>query len=931
MPRPVHRPVWSAHLDSRSVTVEYRVLGPLQVLADGEPVLVPAGGGRVLLATLLLRANEFVSVDELVDRVWEGAPPAADRAHKTLQTVVLRLRQALGAANCVRTVSGGYSAQVEPDQLDLTRFRALVEQGEFRAALELWRGPVLADVVSEALHRDDVPQLLEEHVVALERRIDQDLARDTDVLVPELRSLIKKHPLRETFWAQLVLALHWSNQQAEALAVYEEVRGQLADELGVDPGQRLRDAHRQVLSGEVPADAVPRQLPAGIPHFVGRERELTRLTEMLRTRPGGPVLISAINGVGGVGKTALALRWAHQQVDRFPDGQLYVNLRGFDTQADAADPFSVARDFLVALGFAANEIPPSEDALIAAYRSALARRRMLLVLDNARDVEQVRPLLPGGAANLVVVTSRNRLSGLVVREGALPVALDVLDEPQAVDLLVERIGAARTEAEPDAVQRLVKRCAGLPLALGIVAARAAYGDALATLADELDEERLDALDIDDPTTGIRAVFSWSLRSVSEPAARVFVLLGLHPGPDFAPAAVASLAALPLVEARHALTELVAGSLVQMGANGRYSQHDLLRDYAAEQAAELPDEVRAEALRRMFDHYLHTTQACWQQLQFNIPPVVTEPPAPGVLLDPVPDVDAAWARFRAERRVLLSTVERANELGVDDVVWRLPFMVHGYLSREGYLREAIAAHRLGLAAAQRLGDFDAQSLLHRRIAAVLISFDEFGDSEFHLREAIRCAQPSGNVLAEAHLRRGLAFTYERQGRLAEALDVLAEIHPRMEGHSDSYEVGRHLAALGRAHHTVGENERALELCLRAAGKFAETDFNGQDEGPGGNVETLGDIYLALGQHAEAIASYEQALRMWRDMRTATNVADGLRKLGAGLIAAGDPARARECLAEAMRIIEESSEAEHHVSDLLRLRELLALAGDEGEAR
>ncbi len=233
--------------------VEYRVLGPLEVLLDGEPVAVPAGRGRILLATLLLRANEFVSVDELVERVWDGEPPDVDRAHKTLHMVVARLRQSLGEANCVRTVSGGYSAQIDPERLDLTRFRALAEQGEFRAALELWRGPVLADVVSEALHRDDVPPLLEEQVVALERRIDQDLARETDVLVPELRSLIKKYPLRETFWAQLMLALHRSNQQAEALAVYEQVRRHLADELGVDPGQRLRDAHHQVLSGELPA------------------------------------------------------------------------------------------------------------------------------------------------------------------------------------------------------------------------------------------------------------------------------------------------------------------------------------------------------------------------------------------------------------------------------------------------------------------------------------------------------------------------------------------------------------------------------------------------------------------------------------------------------------------------------------------------------
>lgn len=907
------------------VIVEYRVLGPLEVLLDGEPVAVPAGRGRVLLATLLLRANEFVPVDELVERVWDGEPPAPDRAHKTLQTVVMRLRQSLGAANCVRTSSRGYTAEVEPGQLDLARFRALTARGEHRAALELWRGPVLGNVASDSLHHEDVPPLLEEQVVALERRIDEDLARATDVLVPELRSLVRRHPLRETFWAQLMLALHRAGQQAEALATYQEIRTRLADELGVDPGRRLREAHEQVLGGEVPAQVVvPRQLPAAPPYFVGREDELARLTEMAEARPGVPVLISAINGIGGVGKTTLALRWAHQVVGRYPDGQLHVNLRGFDTRAEPLDPFGVARDFLAALG-----VPParlrtlSDEAVVAEYRSTLARRRVLVVLDNARNVEQVRPLLPGGTGNLVLVTSRNHLSGLVAREGARPVALDVMDERAATGLLVERIGAERVAAEPDAVARLVGRCAGLPLALGVVAARAAYGDSLAALADELERERLDALDIDDPTTGVRSVFSWSLRSISEPAARLFVLLGLHPGPDFAVEAAASLVALPVEEARRALRELVARSLLTAMDSGRFSLHDLLRDYAAERVTEMPEEERSPALRRMLDHYLHTAHACWQQLQFNSPPIVTAPPAAGVVLEPVADAGSAWAMFDVEHRVMLNAVERAEGLGADDFIWKVMFVMHGYLSREGYVYDVASGHRLGLAAAERLGDFHAQSLMHRRLAATLISFNEFDQGERHLREAIRCAQPAGDVLAEAHLRRGLAFTYERQGRLAEALDVLAEVHPRIEGHSDAYEVGRHLAALGRAHHNVGDAERALELCLSASRKFGETEYNGQDEGPGGNLETLGDIYLGLGRHDEAVESYERALVVWRSMRGGTNVADCLLMLGKAFIAAGRPERGREALAEALEVIDVTRDGfNFDAAELQEARALLA---------
>ncbi|MET9228266.1 BTAD domain-containing putative transcriptional regulator [Lentzea sp. NPDC003310] len=898
--------------------VEYRVLGPLEVLVDGDVVTVPAGRGRVLLATLLLRANEFVSVDELVDRVWDGEPPAPDRAHKSLQTVVMRLRQALGPANCVRTSARGYTAEVDPERLDLTRFRRLTAQGEHRAALELWRGPVLADVPSEALRRDDVPRLVEERAVALERRFDEELTGPTDRLVPELRELTEQHPFREVFWAQLVLALHRADRQAEALAAYDEIRARLADDLGVDPGRRLREAHDEI-SRSGSSAAVPRQLPLTHSRFVGRERELARLSEALRSRRDQPVLISAINGVGGVGKTSLAVHWAHRVAHHFPDGQIYVNLRGFDSRAEPVRPLAAISRILPAFGVPVGDL--RADALVSYYRSVLAERKVLLLLDNARDADQVRPLLPGGTSNLVLITSRNQLRGLVAREGARPVALDVLDERGGLDLLTSRIGAERIAAEPEAAARLVVQCAGLPLALSIVAARAATDDSLTGLADELALEGLDALDVDD-FTGVRAVFSWSLRSLSEDAAHLFVLLGLHPGPDFAAAAAASLAALPLPRTRKLLGELVAGSLVDTGSDGRFALHDLVRDFAAERAAALPAASRAEAVRRMFDHYLHTSHAAWRLLQFNAAPVVTTPPAPGVLVEPVPDADVAWARFEAEYRVLLSAVDRASDLGEDDFAWKTMFTLHDYLSRQGHIHDAATGHRLGLAAAERLGDMNAQSLMHRRLASTQISFDDFAASEFHLREAIRCAQPGGDVPAEAHLRRGLAFAYEKQGRFADAFQVLAEIHPRMADHPDPYESGRHLAALGRAHHKVGQSDRALELCTLAAEKFAESGFNGQDAGPAGNLETLGEIYLHLGRHAEAFASYERAVAVWRQMRAMTDVADCLILQGEALIEVGEPVRARECLIEALTIAESLLDRENFEDQVQRARDLLA---------
>ncbi|PWK91602.1 DNA-binding SARP family transcriptional activator [Lentzea atacamensis] len=888
--------------------VEYRVLGPLEVLLDGEPVAVPAGRGRALLATLLLRANELVTVDELIERVWDGEPPAVDRAHKTLQMVVARLRQALGEASCVRTTSRGYSAEVAPAQLDLTRFRALTARGDHRAALELWRGPVLANVKSESLHRDDVPRLVEEQVVALERRIDQDLGRDTDVLVPELRKLVRRHPLRETFWAQLMLALHRSNQQAEALAAYQEIRGQLAGELGVEPGQRLRQAHEQVLRDERPVRKdVPRQLPAGVPHFVGRDAELAGLRGLLRSRPGEPVLITAFNGIGGVGKTALALYWAHLIADRFPDGQLYVNLRGFDTHAEPVAPRVAARNFLVALGADAAELPAADDALFARYRSVLAGRQVVLVLDNAHDVAQVRPLLPGGAACLVLVTSRNRLRGLVTGEGVHPVQLDVLNDAEALALLGDRLGTDRLEAEPEAVTRLVARCAGLPLALAIVAARAAEQESLGSLADQLDRERLTALDIDDPATGVRAVFSWSLRSLEPAAARLFVLLGLHPGPDFAPEAAASLAGLPLDAASRLLDELVGSSLVSRGITGRFVVHDLLRDYAAERVAELPEDDRGPALRRMFDHYLHSAADQSRLISYNSKIWLSGPPAEGAIVQRFDDLEHAHTWFETELRVLLGLLAQAETVGLDETVWQLMLALHVKLMHTGRLDDAVTGHRRALAAAERQQEWYVKASLHRRMGAVLMWKRALDEAEHHFLESLSFTRTHGTVAGESNLRRGISHLYERQGRFQEALDILLDVHERILADPDRWEGACHLSALGRAHFLLGDHGRALEHCLRAAEWFTEYDRHTLDASFPMNLETLGDIHLADGRPAEAVDCYSRAIDVWRIMRVDADLADALTMRAKARIAAGEDDRARKDLDEAESIFERLADA------------------------
>ncbi|MET9629516.1 BTAD domain-containing putative transcriptional regulator [Lentzea sp. NPDC006480] len=635
------------------MNVEYRVLGPLEVLADGEPIALPAGRGRVLLATLLLRANQFVSVDELVERVWEGEPPALDRAHKTLQTVVLRLRQALGGANCVRTEPGGYLAEIVPEQLDLARFRALVERQEFNEALSLWRGPVLGNVVSDSLHRDEVPPLAEERLVALEKRIEADLtAGGSADLVPELQDLTRRHPLRDRFWAHLMLALYRSGQQAGALAAYRQVSEMLADELGVDPAPALRELHEQILRGEVapPADktTTPRQLPPDLATFVGREGDVERLAAS-----GARVLVIA--GTGGVGKTSLAVHWAHRIAGRFEDGQIFLNLRGQDP-VRAMSPQEALT--LVLKGLGADSPSGSLDEQVALYRSLVADRKLLLVLDNAANAEQVRPLLPASAGALTIVTSRGDLRGLALHDADL-LRLPTLSGDGGTRLLERVLGEDRVRAETTAAAALVRLCGGLPLALRIVAADLGAQDTM-TIADkvaQLDDDRLGELALPgDPAAAVSVVFDESYSSLPEGTQLVLRRLGVLPGADFTANDAAVIAGLP--NARRHLNQLVGVHLVEQRGT-RFALHDLLRVYARERCT---SEETDEAVGRLYDFYRRMTDDAAELLfpdQRRFPLRAATTQLPDVVLR---TSDEAFAWMTAEHTNLLATTLFATERG-----------------------------------------------------------------------------------------------------------------------------------------------------------------------------------------------------------------------------------------------------------------------------
>jgi tetratricopeptide (TPR) repeat protein len=662
-------------------------------------------------------------------------------------------------------------------------------------------------------------------------------------------------------------------------------------------------------TAEVPAEpAVPRQLPTAVPYFAGRTSELRLLDAMLSDAGRGStgVVISAIGGTAGVGKTALALNWAHRVAPNFPDGQLYANLRGFDPAGSPAEPADVLRGFLDAFQVHPERFPATTEGLAALYRSLLADRTMLVLLDNAADVAQVRPLLPASPRCLVIVTSRRELSALAAAEGARLLSLDVLPEREAIELLAARLGTDRADAEPDAITQLAALCARLPLALSVIVARAAAAPnlPLAALVTELTElqGRLDALDAGDPAANVRTVFSLSYRHLPEAAARMFRLLGLHPGPDISAPGAASLAGVPVAEARAALRDLTRASLIIESAPGRYGFHDLLRAYAAEQAALREGRGRREAIHRMLDHYLHTARRAHvvlypgrQRVDLGRPRALVTPE--GFAAKPF-----ALAWLRAEYQVLLKIIDQAAREGFDDYAWRLPVVLWTFFDVCGHWHDGTRMHRTALEAARRCGDQFGQAHALRGLGTFEVMLGDYAQAHCCLAEAQELFRRLGDThgLARTDLIMGQALEF--QGRHAEALAVVKEALRLSETAQDdpymqlvrasalngSAWYNAHLGELGqaRAHCT-----QAIELCQSI----------GYSPGEAGTWDTLGFVWQRLGDHAEATACFLRAVALEREMGSRFNLAMALAHLGDTHVSTGDLRAARQVWAEALTIL------------------------------
>jgi DNA-binding SARP family transcriptional activator/tetratricopeptide (TPR) repeat protein len=933
--------------------VEFGLLGPLVVRAGGSRVLVSAGKQRVLLAALLLRANEVVGAGELARAVWEGQPP--ETARVTLQNYVKRLRQALGPLGYQRIVTrpAGYLIEVMPGELDVTRFAELqagavsaaragawdVVSARLSEALGLWRGRPLADVPSGVLVAGAVPRLTEMRLEALEARVEADLylGRHREV-VAEVRGLAAAEPLRERLAELLMLALYRSGQQASALEAYRQVRRHLVEQIGIEPGPGLRELNQRILRSDrtlllapsvgagVPAPSPapeeqraaadvplsPNMLPAAAPDFTGRARELVQLRALSGLlRPGGPVLITAIGGTAGVGKTALAVHWARRAAADFPDGQLYVNLRGFGP-ADPLPPAEALRAFLDALGVPAARLPATLDGRQALYRSLLDGRRMLIVLDNARDPAQVRPLLPATPTAMVLITSRSELAGLVASDGARTLTLDVLSSAEAYQVIAARLGEPRLAAEPEATDELIGLCARLPLALAITAARAVAhpGFTLAALTAELRDARgrLDALSTGEDATDVRAVLSWSYQNLQPPAARMFRLLGLHPGPEITAAAAASLAGTGLAVARRLLRELTRCHLLAEPAAGRYAFHDLLRAYAAEQASALDsDDDRRAATGRMLDHYLHSARSADLQLNPLREPITRLPPPPrcGVTPETMGSRQRALAWFEAELQVLQATVTLAAESGFDVHAWQIPWAMVDFLDTRGYWREWAATQRPAVAAATRSGDVAGQAAATRLLASACARLGDYNEARVHLADCLGLYRQLGDRSGEARAHQSLSWIAERQSAYADALDHSEQALRLFRVAGNRPGQASALNSVGWCHALLGDPQQAQRYCREALALNQELcDRDGEAH----TWDSLGYAERKLGHLATATTCYQHALRIFREVGARYNEADTLASIGDTRHESGNQAQARAAWQKALAILDDLKHAD-----------------------
>jgi tetratricopeptide (TPR) repeat protein/DNA-binding SARP family transcriptional activator len=938
--------------------VEFRLLGPVEVSAAGGCLEMGPPQQRAVLAALAVDAGRPVFRGTLIDRIWSGRAPQG--AASALYAHINRIRRVLAAEAAgeepVRLArrSGGYVLEVDPEEVDLHRFRQLAlaardrqrpddEQARLlRAALDLWRGEPLADLPGEwpARMRDSWEEERLDAAVAW-AQAELRMGRPDEVIGP-VRELVAGQPLKERPIGVLMQALAAAGRGAEALECYAMARSRLVEALGAEPGRELQSVHLAILKGEgpVPGSAsrlaplpVPAQLPSDVHGFTGRNDELDELDRLLIEAgdKSTAVVISAVAGTAGVGKTALAVRWAYRVRDAFPDGQLYVDLRGYGPDEPIPAEKALAR-FLTNLGVAGRDIPLDVDDRAARYRTEINGRRMLVVLDNAASVEQIRPLLPGTPSCSVVVTSRDSLPGLVALHGGRRLDLGLLPLPDAVTLLHKLIGE-RVEAEPEAAATLATQCARLPLALRVAAelATARPTTPLADLVRELADQaqRLQRLDAGgDPRAAVRVVFSWSYKRLPADAARAFRLAGLHPGSDLDVYAAAALTNTTVDGAKRSLEVLARAHLMHLTGPGRYRMHDLLRAYACDLAKSQDSEAdRRTALTRLFDYYLAAAATAMDALS---PAERRQRPRISPADSPTPSVadpSAALAWLDAERPNLAAVCTHTAAQGWPGHTIRLATTLFRYLDTRAHFPDALSIHTDARDAASQTGDRAAEAYALANLGVVHLRQGRYEQAAEHYREALPLFREAGDRSGEARTLTHLGLVNWRQGRYELAAERHRQALTRYRETANRVGEANALSNLGLVWWRQGRYEEAAEGHRQALILYRETR---RRIGEANALTNLGVVHLRQGRYEQAADDLRQALTVFRE--TGNRIAEGyaLANLGVVNLRQGRYEQAADDLRHALTVFRETGNRDGEAEALNRIGETLHATGQTEQA-
>ncbi|MGH3938694.1 MAG: ATP-binding protein [Pseudonocardiaceae bacterium] len=692
------------------------------------------------------------------------------------------------------------------------------------------------------------------------------------------------------------------------LAVLARIYGARVSDLVDTDDRHKMDARDRIALGVVDSVIIPHQLPATIGHFVGRTHELNILTAQLdqTATTAHTVIITAIDGTAGIGKTTLALHWARTYRHRFTDGQLYLDLRGFDPSGTPMTLHEALRSMLDAFEVPPTKIPVSVDSQLGLYRSLTNDKRLLIVLDNARDADQVLPLLPGGSRCMVLITSRQQLGALIALTHAIHLTVQILTTTQARELLTGFLGTQRIRAEPESIEELIHHCARLPLALTLAAARILSNLhlPLSTLVDQLRQHHhpLNTLSTGGSRkTDLRAVFSWSYTALTPHAARLFRLLSVHPGPEITTQAAASLAGLPEQDTGELITELTGAHLLEQPHPTRYHFHDLLRAYATEQANKQESQPHQQAaLHRILDYYLHTAFAANRQLSPHRDPISLQAPQPGIVCSQITSYEQAMTWFTTEHTVLLNIIDYAAAQGYDKHVWQLPWTLVTFLYRQGHWHDRVTTQQIALTAAARLGDCAAQALTHQALGHAYTQLGRYPDALIHLQRSLVLYRDLGDLSGQARVHLAVSLTYERQDQYEQALHHAHHALDLYHATCNDDGQARSLNALGWYQARRGRYQQALTHCQQALTLYRElNDHVGIAE----TLDSLGYVQHHLGQHTQATANYQQSLALWHQANDYYNQADTLTHLGDTYHATGDLIAAHQTWQQALTIFQQ----------------------------